>query len=45
MAKLADKQRIFASEYLVDLNATKAYKKAYPGVKKEEIINAVASRC
>ncbi|WP_346930267.1 terminase small subunit [Clostridium sp.] len=36
MAKLTDKQRIFANEYLVDLNATRAYKKAYPGVKKEE---------
>ncbi|HAK44197.1 MAG TPA: terminase small subunit [Clostridium sp.] len=44
MAKLTDKQKIFANEYLVDLNATRAYKKAYPGVKKEETINAAASR-
>lgn len=44
MAKLTDKQRVFANEYLVDLNATRAYKKAYPGVKKEETINAAASR-
>lgn len=38
MAKLTDKQRIFANEYLAtpDLNATKAYKKAYPNVKKDE---------
>ena len=36
MAKLTDKQRIFANEYLVDLNATRAYKKAYPGVRKDE---------
>lgn len=36
MAKLTDKQRIFANEYLVDLNATRAYKKAYPSCKKEE---------
>lgn len=26
MAKLTDKQKIFANEYLVDLNATRAYK-------------------
>ena len=44
MAKLTDKQRIFANEYLVDLNATRAYKIAYPGIKKEETINAAASR-
>ncbi len=36
MAKLTDKQRIFANEYLVDLNATRAYKKAYLGVRKDE---------
>jgi phage terminase small subunit len=44
MAKLTDKQRIFVNEYLVDLNATRAYKKAYPSCKKEETINAAASR-
>ncbi len=26
MAKLTDKQRVFANEYLLDLNATRAYK-------------------
>lgn len=41
---LTDKQRIFANEYLVDLNATRAYKKAYPNVKKDEVANAAASR-
>lgn len=44
MAKLTEKQKMFANEYLVDLNATRAYRKAYPGVKKEETINAAASR-
>lgn len=44
MAKLTDKQRIFANEYLVDLNATRAYKKAYPNVKKDETARANGSR-
>lgn len=42
--KLTDKQRIFANEYLVDLNATRAYKKAYKSCKKEETARANASR-
>lgn len=33
---LTPKQKIFADEYLIDLNATRAYKAAYPKVKKEE---------
>lgn len=37
MARLTDKQMIFANEYLVDLNATRAYKKAYPNVKKDSV--------
>lgn len=37
MAKLTNKQMIFANEYLVDLNATRAYKKAYPNVKKDSV--------
>ncbi|SHI90513.1 phage terminase small subunit [Clostridium amylolyticum] len=44
MAKLTPKQKIFVDEYLVDLNATRAYKVAYPSCKKEETINAAASR-
>lgn len=36
MAKLTDKQRIFVNEYLIDMNATRAYKKAYPSCKKDE---------
>lgn len=44
MAQLTDKQMIFANEYLVDLNATRAYKKAYPNVKKDSVAKAAASR-
>ena len=44
MAKLTEKQKRFVNEYLVDLNATRAYKVAYPSYKKEETINAAASR-
>lgn len=32
---MTEKQKIFANEYLVDLNATRAYKAAYPNVKKD----------
>lgn len=42
--KLTDKQMIFANEYLVDLNATRAYKKAYPNVKKDSVASAAGSR-
>ncbi|HAK43697.1 MAG TPA: terminase small subunit [Clostridium sp.] len=44
MAKLTEKQKMFANEYLVDLNATRAYRKAYPGVKKEETAAQAGSR-
>ena len=36
MVNLTPKQRIFCNEYLIDMNATRAYKKAYPNVKKDE---------
>lgn len=44
MAKLTDKQRIFANEYLVDLNATRAYKKSYPSCKKDEAARVNGSK-
>ncbi|WP_346877130.1 terminase small subunit [Clostridium sp. UBA5712] len=44
MAKLTDKQRIFANEYLVDLNATRAYKKAYSSCKKDETARVNGSK-
>ena len=33
---MTDKQKIFADEYLIDLNATRAYRVAYPNVKNDE---------
>ena len=36
MNKLTPKQKIFCDEYLIDLNATRAYKKAYPSIKNDE---------
>ena len=44
MKKLTEKQKRFCDEYLVDLNATRAYKKAYPSVKKDETAAQAGSR-
>ncbi|MDY5096708.1 terminase small subunit [Clostridium sp.] len=44
MAKLTEKQKIFANEYLIDLNATRAYKTAYPSCKKEDTAAQAGSR-
>ena len=41
---MTEKQKIFADEYIIDLNATRAYKAAYPNVKKDEVASAAASR-
>ena len=41
---MTPKQRKFADEYLIDLNATRAYKAAYPNVKKYETAKAAGSR-
>jgi len=41
---LTEKQKRFADEYLIDLNATRAYKAAYPKVKKDDVAKAAASR-
>lgn len=41
---LTPKQKIFADEYLIDLNATRAYKVAYPNVKKDEVAAAASTR-
>ncbi len=41
---LTEKQKIFADEYLIDLNATRAYKVAYPKIKKDETARANSSR-
>lgn len=35
--EVTEKQKVFADEYLIDLNATRAYKVAYPAAKKDEV--------
>lgn len=42
--RLTEKQKIFCNEYLIDLNATRAYKVAYPNVTRDETAAAAASR-
>ena len=41
---LTDKQKLFADEYLIDLNATRAYKVAYPNTKKDETAASLGAR-
>lgn len=41
---MTKKQKIFADEYLIDLNATRAYRVAYPSVKKDETAKSAGSR-
>lgn len=42
--ELTEKQNIFADEYLVDLNATRAYKAAYPRIKSDDTAAAAGAR-
>lgn len=44
MGKLTKNQKIFCDEYLIDLNATRAYKVAYKNVTKDETAAASSSR-
>lgn len=41
---MTENQKRFADEYLIDLNATRAYKVAYPNVKKDETARTNGSR-
>lgn len=41
---MTENQKIFADEYLIDLNATRAYQVAYPNVKKNETAKSAGSR-
>ena len=41
---MTERQKRFADEYLIDLNATRAYKAAYPTVKKDESARKAGSR-
>ena len=43
-AGLTEKQKRFCEEYLIDLNATRAYRAAYPSVKKDATAAQAASR-
>lgn len=44
IVKLTEKQKRFVDEYLIDLNATRAYMVAYLNVKNEATAAAAASR-
>lgn len=44
MAKLTEKQKLFVDEYLIDLNATRAYKAVYPNVKKDSSAAVCATK-
>ncbi len=41
---LTDKQKLFADEYLIDLNATRAYKAVYKNCKNDETAAAAGAR-
>ena len=41
---MTDAQKRFCDEYLIDLNATRAYKAAYPNVKKDDTARKLGSR-
>lgn len=41
---MTEKQKRFCEEYLIDCNATRAYKAAYPNIKKDETARTNASR-
>lgn len=44
MAKLTANQQKFCDEYLIDCNAARAYKAAYPNIKSDETARAAGSR-
>jgi len=41
---MTNKQQRFADEYLIDCNATRAYKAAYPRIKNDETARAAGAR-
>lgn len=41
---MTEKQKRFCDEYIIDCNATRAYKAAYPRVKSDEVAKANGSR-
>lgn len=41
---MTDRQQMFADEYLIDCNATRAYKAVYKNVKKDSVASVNASK-
>lgn len=41
---MTEKQKRFVDEYLIDFNATRAYKVAYPHIKKDPVAGVMGSR-
>ena len=41
---MTDRQQKFADEYIIDCNASRAYKAAYPNVKKDNVAGAAGAR-
>ena len=41
---MTEKQQKFADEYIISLNATQAYRKAYPNVKRDKVAQVNGSR-
>ena len=41
---MTEKQKVFADEYLIDMNATRAYRVAYPNIKTDETAAVNGSR-
>ena len=41
---MTERQKRFADEYLIDCNASRAYKAAYPNVKNSEVARKNGSR-
>lgn len=41
---MTDKQRKFCDEYLIDCNATRAYKVAYSNIKNDNVASAAGTR-
>lgn len=41
---MTEKQKMFADEYLIDLNATRAYRAVYKNIKNEDVARKAGSR-
>lgn len=41
---MTEKQKRFCDEYIIDCNATRAYKAAYPKIKSDEVARKLGSR-